>query len=180
MDFWLQMMKDRQKSEECLMQKNFNPVGPLARQPLPDGHLWNPVTDDRLGYCLYRSMARPKLERDDLDAILDRARHRNRLHGLTGCLHFENGNFFQWLEGPWRQVFRLVDILRDDDRHMNMTVLDQGSLDQRLFTDWEMRFSDRDAASLFDWLADWGSRMDDDGGVDPGQVGAFLRSVKTV
>ncbi|WP_207100710.1 BLUF domain-containing protein [Paracoccus shandongensis] len=138
---------------------------------------WKPVTEDRLGYCLYRSLAQPGLADDQLERIIDRSRQRNRSNGLTGCLHYENGVFFQWLEGPWRQVFRLLDALRDDDRHMDMTILDQGSLDRRLFPDWKMRFSDRRAASLFDWLADWNSRPDDEGAYAE-RVGVFLRSIK--
>lgn len=98
------------------------------------------------------------------------------MRGLTGCLHYENGTFFQWLEGPWQQVFHLLDMLREDDRHMSMTVLDQGTLTQRLFKDWDMRFSDRATASLFEWLADWNSRTDDPRAyVD--RVNAFLKSV---
>ncbi len=149
-----------------------------ADRPDAQDHSWKPFTEDRLGYCLYRSLALPGLADDHLDRILEGSRRRNRLNGLTGCLHYENGMFFQWLEGPWRQVFRLLDVLRDDVRHMDMTVLDQGSLDRRLFETWEMRFSDRRAASLFSWLADWNSR-DDDENACAERVGAFLRSIKT-
>ncbi len=73
--------------------------------------------------------------------ILRTARHRNQSLGLTGCLHHEDGLFFQWLEGP------------ADDRHRDFEILDQGALDHRRFQDWRMRFSDRDRASLMDWFA---------------------------
>lgn len=142
----------------------------------PADRPWSPVTDDRLGYCLYRSVAQPWLNRDVLDEILDNSRQRNQIHGLTGCLHYEKGTFFQWLEGPWRQVFQLLDTLRDDDRHLNMTILDQGTLKHRLFDGWDMRFSDREAASLFDWLADWSRRADDPQAYAE-RVSAFLRSI---
>lgn len=135
------------------------------------------MANDRLGYCLYRSMAQPGLERRELDTILHSARHRNRVHGLTGCLHYENATFFQWLEGPWRQVFQLLDVLHQDDRHFNMTILDQGSLDRRLFGDWEMRFSDKAAGSLFDWLADWNNRADASGDAYAARVNAFMQSI---
>lgn len=146
------------------------------QDPSPSDRPWSPATGDRLGYCLYRSMAHPQLDRPALDAILDWSRVRNRMRGLTGCLHHENGTFFQWIEGPWQQVFHLQDRLRDDDRHMNMTVLDQGTLERRLFPDWEMRFSDRQAGSLFDWLADWNGRPD---GLPAyvHRVNAFLQSL---
>lgn len=150
---------------------------PPVQDHSPADRHWSPVTDDRLGYCLYRSMAQPDLHAPDIDGILEKARQNNRKRGLTGCLHYENGTFFQWLEGPWRQVFQLLDILRDDDRHLNMTILDQGTLTTRLFEGWEMRFSDPKAASLFDWLADWGNRTEDQQAyVD--RVNAFLQSIK--
>ena len=162
--------------------------GPMPRsrpdksQPVQDhprsDRPWSPATGNRLGYCLYRSVAHPRLDRCALDRIVEESRHRNHEHGLTGCLHYENGTFFQWLEGPWQQVFHLLDVLRDDDRHMNMTVLDQGTQTQRLFSRWEMRFSDRQAGSLFDWLSDWNGRSDNPQAyVD--RVNAFLRAVGT-
>ena len=134
--------------------------------------MFRPLDDTKLAYCLYRSVARPELDRDSIAAILDKARQRNRQQGITGCLHFENGIFFQWVEGPWRRIFQLVEALRDDHRHMDITILDQAPLDQRLFQDWDMRFSDPEAASLFDWRsksvdqADYAER-----------VRAFLRTV---
>jgi hypothetical protein len=42
--------------------------------------------------------------------------------------------------------------LEEDSRHINFTVLDQGSLEQRIFDQWQMRFSDSQVASLFHWL----------------------------
>lgn len=154
---------------------------PDESQPVQDhspaDRPWSPATDDRLGYCLYRSVAQPGLDHHTLDQILEGSRQRNRLRGLTGCLHYENGTFFQWLEGPWRQVFRLLDVLRDDDRHLNMTILDQGTLEQRLFQDWEMRFSDKHAGSLFEWLADWGNRPDDAGEAYVARVNAFMQAI---
>ena len=109
--------------------------------------------------------------------ILRTARHRNQSLGLTGCLHHEDGLFFQWVEGPRFRLFRLIDVLREDDRHLNFTVLDQGPLQQRLFTEWEMRFSDREAASLLEWLADRRDRTGNDQD-DAESIAAFMRSMK--
>ncbi|WP_405403379.1 BLUF domain-containing protein [Paracoccus sp. Ld10] len=132
---------------------------------------------DSLGYLLYRSVARPGMQRDDLDLILQHARDSNRAAGLTGCLHHEDGLFFQWIEGPRFRLFRLIDLLSEDDRHLNFTVLDQGPLQQRLFGDWEMRFSDREAASLLDWLAVRRSQAGT-GQDDAENITAFLRSMQ--
>lgn len=145
--------------------------------PLFDGDSLFPPAEEGLGYVLYRSVARPGLERADLDLLLEQSRERNRALGLTGCLHHENGLFFQWLEGPRPYLFRLLDQLRDDDRHIGFTVLDQGPLPRRLFQHWEMRFSDAQAASLLDWLAarHVGDAMDSASEADA--VGGFLASL---
>lgn len=142
-----------------------------------DAQPYHFAAGDSLGYLLYRSVARPGMQRDDLERILHHARDRNRAAGLTGCLHHEDGLFFQWVEGPRFRLFRLIDVLREDDRHLNFTVLDQGPLQQRLFSDWEMRFSDREAASLLEWLAERRDRAGSDQD-DAESIAAFMRSMK--
>ena len=106
-----------------------------------------------LGYFLYRSSAAPDLDGGDTQDILRSARHRNQALGLTGCLHFEDGMFFQWLEGPKEGLVQVVEMILEDDRHEDITILDQGALDLRRFQDWRMRFSDKHRASLMDWFA---------------------------
>ena len=106
-----------------------------------------------LGFVLYRSTARAGLDGSAMQDILRTARHRNQSLGLTGCLHHEDGLFFQWLEGPADGLRKVVASLMDDDRHRDFEFLDQGALDHRRFQDWRMRFSDRDSASLMDWFA---------------------------
>lgn len=108
---------------------------------------------DGLGFFLYRSVARPDLDGAALRDILRAARVRNQALGLTGCLHHEDGLFFQWLEGPADALRQIVASLCRDDRHQDMVVLDQGALRHRRFQDWRMRFSDREQASLLDWFA---------------------------
>lgn len=107
---------------------------------------------ERLSYCLYRSSAAPGLDAPALDYLLEKSRIRNQELGLSGCLHYENGMFFQWLEGPPSALYPLLSKLEEDSRHINFTVLDQGSLEQRIFDQWQMRFSDIQVASLFSWL----------------------------
>ena len=136
-----------------------------------------PAAHDSLSYCLYRSTARPGLPEAEVEAIVAHSVRRNGERGLTGCLHYENGTFFQWLEGPWRQVFQLLDVLQEDPRHWGVTVLDQGVLTQRLFENWQMRRSDPAAASLFAWLGDWRARPEAGDAEYARRVNAFLASL---
>ncbi|MFC0201801.1 BLUF domain-containing protein [Paracoccus rhizosphaerae] len=126
---------------------------------------------EEVGFCLYRSVALPHMTADEISGIIERSAENNRRMELTGCLHHEDGLFFQWLEGPPIVLFRLLDKLRDDSRHLDMTVLDQGKLPRRLFPDWQMRYSDRTAGSLMDWL----QRRDDS---SVGSIGTFLREIR--
>lgn len=131
-----------------------------------------------LGFFLYRSAAQPWLDGSDLQDILEAARRRNQALGLTGCLHHEDGLFFQWLEGPAPALVQVGNLILRDGRHQDITFLDQGALDHRRFQDWRMHFSDRKRASLMDWFA--GS---DNSTVDPGDysggVVSFMMSLTT-
>ncbi|MDB6178565.1 BLUF domain-containing protein [Paracoccus sp. Z330] len=106
-----------------------------------------------LSFFLYRSSAAPEIGTEDLTQILTAARRRNALVGLTGCLHYEDGLFFQWLEGSDNELRPVVDAIMHDPRHHSILVLEQGALGTRRFRDWSMKFSDRDRKSLVDWIA---------------------------
>ena len=106
-----------------------------------------------LGFVLYRSTATAALSEAGLRNILATARERNQKLGLTGCLHHEDGLFFQWLEGPSDSLVKVLAAIQADGRHDHVDLLDQGPLDHRRFQNWRMRFSDRDSASLMDWFA---------------------------
>lgn len=136
----------------------------------------DPWSADGLAFFLYRSSAADGLADGDLQEILKTARSRNQAQRLTGCLHHEDGLFFQWLEGPAVAMGPVVASILGDDRHRDIMVLDQGALDHRRFQDWRMRFSDRDHASLLDWFAGSNTstvdRQDYAGGIV-----AFLQSI---
>ncbi|MDP5308085.1 BLUF domain-containing protein [Paracoccus spongiarum] len=131
---------------------------------------------DGLGHFLYRSTAVEGLNATDLEAILTVARERNGAAGLTGCLHHEDGLFFQWLEGPAVALRPVVEAILRDTRHRDITVLNEGQLDRRRFQDWRMRFSDRDQASLLDWFATSKASTVDRGDYAGGVV-AFLQAL---
>lgn len=131
---------------------------------------------DGLGYFLYRSTACDGLNVGDLEDILQAARQRNESASLTGCLHHEDGLFFQWLEGPQHQLQHVIQSILRDTRHRDITVLGEGSLAQRRFQDWRMRFSDRKHGSLMDWFAS-SSASTVDRSDYAGGVAAFLQSV---
>ena len=101
---------------------------------------------------LYRSRARPGLMAPDLNAIIAVAEARNRALDVTGLLLYGQipsvpgapGEFVQWIEGPETAVRALFADIGDDDRHFDVDVLADGSVDEvrgetgRLFPSWSM------------------------------------------
>lgn len=135
--------------------------------------------DDRQGeltYFLYRSVARDDLGYDDIHSIVAEARLRNSKFALTGCLHHEDGLFFQWLEGPKDALDAVIAMIRKDPRHTEMTDLAYGPLPQRHFAQWTMRSTDRHQASLLDWFAAQQVSTIDRGAY-AGSVSAFLMAI---
>lgn len=106
-----------------------------------------------MSYSLYRSTASRNLQASDLEDILRTARARNLDLGVTGCLHYESGLFFQWLEGAAESVDAVLGSIKKDPRHRDVVILISGRQEQRRFSGWKMRFSDSSNASLLDWLA---------------------------
>jgi hypothetical protein len=50
------------------------------------------------------------------------------------------GRFIQALEGEEEEVLRLYDIIKQDTRHRQVTLLHTGTIDTRNFAGWSMGF----------------------------------------
>ena len=73
------------------------------------------------GCFLYRSRTALNARSSDFQAILIAARRRNQELGLTGYLHYEDGHFYQWLEGP-AEALAQVAALVEARKHSGMMV----------------------------------------------------------
>lgn len=108
-----------------------------------------------------------------LAGILTRARVRNAQYDITGCLICRPDIYLQLLEGPAGRIETLFEKIREDDRHVDVSVLVQCDVQDRLFPDWAMR---HDPAKT--WL--WTPKEINAGileTVSPQEVrGVFLRS----
>lgn len=110
-----------------------------------------------LARFLYRSIAVDGLEPAEVADIVMAAQRRNAQMMLTGCLHFESGMFFQWLEGPRGSLSEVIDLIGRDPRHRSMVTLDEGPLAQRYFANWNMCYAAVSDRSIVDWLAESGA-----------------------
>lgn len=102
-----------------------------------------PDDDAPLATLIYQSSATSELGAAELKQLLEHARTRNRGLSITGMLVYDEGNFFQWLEGPVLSVDKLWRSIQNDPRHRDVRVLGKHSIPVRLFGDWEMRLAYR-------------------------------------
>ena len=79
----------------------------------------------------------------ELEQILVAAQRRNRFEGLTGILIYDQGHYFQWLEGPRRGLMRVWESIRADPRHNDFKILRRQTMPERLFDGWDMRLARR-------------------------------------
>ncbi|WP_187432102.1 hypothetical protein ROLI_030810 [Roseobacter fucihabitans] len=74
-----------------------------------------------------------------LASILATSRQRNTRDDITGALICRSDVFLQLLEGPAVQVEATFQRICRDDRHLEITKLASGSVEDRLFPDWAMK-----------------------------------------
>jgi hypothetical protein len=89
----------------------------------------------------YRSRAAAALAPKELHAIERVAQARNRAEGLTGRAIYDDGRFFQWLEGPPDAVSRVWESVRRDRRHTDIEDLRILPTSARVFDGWDMKLS---------------------------------------
>jgi hypothetical protein len=101
-----------------------------------------------LYYIIYFSKSANLMQDEDLQHLLKQSRSWNTQHGLTGMLLYiegqftgtPRGSFMQVLEGTKLEVEYMFSLIKQDERHHNITVLQQGELKKRDFPDWQMGF----------------------------------------
>lgn len=78
---------------------------------------------------------------NSLNDLLKLARKKNKQLDLTGLLLYDNGLFFQILEGPKRSIQSIENDIRSDNRHKSMDVIYRNeNLFEREFGNWRMGF----------------------------------------
>ena len=89
---------------------------------------------------IYISAATVQFTTEDLAKLLSKARANNSSVDVTGMLIFHEGSFFQVLEGPEEEVFKIYDLISDDPRHDDVKLLLKSKVEKRSFEDWSMGF----------------------------------------
>jgi hypothetical protein len=102
--------------------------------------------EESVAMMVYRSRAVSMLSDGELELLLQKAQVRNRSEGLTGLLIYDQGNFFQWLEGPAAGLARVWESIKHDPRHRDPQVLRAQTIPKRFFGGWDMRLALRSRA----------------------------------
>ena len=88
--------------------------------------------------CVYSSAAAEGLSQEGLTQILAEARENNAQQQISGMLLYDEGSFFQVLEGEEAQVEQLFELISQDPRHRQIVKLVQQPIETRSFSDWSM------------------------------------------
>ncbi|MGB3608523.1 MAG: BLUF domain-containing protein [Psychroserpens sp.] len=86
----------------------------------------------------YRSFAVDSMTQDDLRDLVFYARTKNFDLGITGCLIYHEGMFFQLIEGTKTQVLDLFNDINRDKRHKDVEVINRGYKREKDFENWSL------------------------------------------
>jgi hypothetical protein len=92
-------------------------------------------------HCLYCSASKKaNLSPAELEALLQECRVKNAASDITGILLFQNGSFFQILEGDRTAVDALYDRITLDERHHRTKKIISEPIEAREFAQWTMGY----------------------------------------
>ena len=108
-----------------------------------DRQMTYPSSKGSLMSLTYRSRASVPWSENDLHQIERVADSRNRSENISGVIVYDDGNFFQWLEGPTESLTRVWDSVQRDSRHADIRVSSAGPTRSRVFGDFGMKLLQR-------------------------------------
>ena len=97
-------------------------------------------------YVMYTSFSKSKISNEDLRELLSKSREWNSRENISGLLiyrfnkEFNRGNFLQLVEGPKKSIINVWPRISRDTRHHTITILEEGTYEQRIFPTWSMGF----------------------------------------
>lgn len=122
-------------------------TGAQARTELYTGHT-RPSTPVQpalmLSSLTYQSRAVTPMSEQSLHLLLESAQARNKAGDITGLLIYDEGRFFQCLEGPAHSLEMLWNAIRQDPRHTDVELLGSAPTSKRFFENWSMRLAQPD------------------------------------
>lgn len=97
---------------------------------------------------VYTSQASEQFSKRNLLDLLHESRAFNTIDNISGVLMHRNGYFLQVIEGESEVVNNLFTRLLRDDRHKEVKIILDSSVDSCLFSSWAMGCADFDEPEL--------------------------------
>lgn len=92
----------------------------------------------------YQSKATNHPSPAEIRNLTSKARARNHHYDITGMLLYEDGKFFQTIEGPPASLERIWTAISQDRRHTDIDILSEHMIPTRLFSGWDLLLYNRD------------------------------------
>lgn len=96
---------------------------------------------------LYISQELKPFNKQDLHRLVEGASRTNEKNGITGCLHYTEGFFLQYIEGPEECIRDTILRIKADSRHKIFYSASDDQLPARNFPVWSMHWEDGGAIS---------------------------------
>lgn len=87
---------------------------------------------------LYSSVSKAPLSSENCRKLVEQAENYNCENGITGILLYDGYLFMQLLEGDRDAVKSLFTRVEQDDRHTNVSIIAEGEISERTFSNWAM------------------------------------------
>ncbi len=97
---------------------------------------------------IYRSVAHPGINHNDILDILHTSRSFNSANDITGCLIFYNMEFIQLLEGEEPKIKELYAKIEQDRRHSPVILLMEAPKKEKAFRHWSMAYQQLNTVDL--------------------------------
>lgn len=93
---------------------------------------------------IYGSRAQVDFTGMDLIELRNIARQRNSEKNITGILHYDDGLFYQYLEGRRQDLDELFEKISKDERHQIVNAFYFDDCVEAIFPNWSMELITRD------------------------------------
>lgn len=119
-------------------------------------------TEKDLVATAYVSSASHPFSEEDLERLLESSGEFNAANEVTGLLLYDEGNFFQIIEGTEDAVQRTYDRITASAHHHGIVQLFYSPVKERNFKDWSMGFTHAPKSKLLQLAqASWGGTLDE-------------------
>lgn len=96
---------------------------------------------------LYISQELTPFNKRDLHRLVEGASRANEKNGVTGCLHYTEGFFLQYIEGPEESVNDTISRIKADSRHKIFYSASDDQPPARYFPGWSMHWENGEETS---------------------------------